>query len=564
MLTFCLICLLCRLLAAEEVDVGLDGQPLKSTVEKSVEFVSFYDGVMDLYWTGSTDGRAASEKVKIVELYKGTRTKVNTFDGHIFHAESRETGIYAEPRKVVITPSQSYYEFAPVESTDSVGEIKKSHKVGYEYERIQRDSNVNHGLHPAVTLLHSGTTAMSAKFRSLVSAVDYYYDDGRDGIYQGRLKLGQESTTNTYEGHVFYFTRAGDKQAVLERFKMDKDRVLYVVTDPEDPPPKELQAHTEKELRFMKEYRDRTGLHWRHYYGPDGPRAPPELFMWPAKEIGQVHRVTSREGKWRDDCDPDRGDAVEQDSPAVGGSLWSMLDSIWPSSSKGDEAIAKKQKGATPKATVCQDTQPVNLTLEVVSLQPRVYIIENFLSHYEADRLIELSKDKLGISTVGNDDGGGARTDATRTSMNTWLGRKTSRETESLFLRAADLLNLDEKIMHNHRNAEDMQVVHYENGQKYDPHHDWGVSGYPESRFITLLLYLTDKPSGDSGGETSFPKADNGRGIKVHPGKGSAVLFYNLLEDGNGDDLALHAALPVKDGHEKFLANWWLWTPKRR
>ena len=148
--------------------------------------------------------------------------------------------------------------------------------------------------------------------------------------------------------------------------------------------------------------------------------------------------------------------------------------------------------------------------------------------------------------------------------MNTWLGRKTSRETESLFLRAADLLNLDEKIMHNNRNAEDMQVVHYENGQKYDPHHDWGVSGYPESRFITLLLYLTDKPAGNSGGETAFPKADNGRGIKVHPGKGSAVLFYNLLEDGNGDDLALHAALPVKDGHEKFLANWWLWTPRRR
>jgi len=26
-------------------------------------------------------------------------------------------------------------------------------------------------------------------------------------------------------------------------------------------------------------------------------------------------------------------------------------------------------------------------------------------------------------------------------------------------------------------------------------------------------------------------------GFKVEPKKGSAVLFYNLLEDGNGDDL---------------------------
>ncbi len=26
--------------------------------------------------------------------------------------------------------------------------------------------------------------------------------------------------------------------------------------------------------------------------------------------------------------------------------------------------------------------------------------------------------------------------------------------------------------------------------------------------------------------------------------RGAAVLFYDLLEDGNGDDLALHAAVP--------------------
>ncbi len=44
----------------------------------------------------------------------------------------------------------------------------------------------------------------------------------------------------------------------------------------------------------------------------------------------------------------------------------------------------------------------------------------------------------------------------------------------------------------------------------------------------------------------------------MEPRKGSAVLFYNLLEDGNGDDLSLHAALPVWSG-EKWLANFWVW-----
>jgi prolyl 4-hydroxylase len=106
-------------------------------------------------------------------------------------------------------------------------------------------------------------------------------------------------------------------------------------------------------------------------------------------------------------------------------------------------------------------------------------------------------------------------------------------------------------------------VVHYQDGQKYDSHHDWGVSGYPESRYITLLLYLSDMEGPAAGGETAFPKAADGRGIKVQPGKGNAVLFYNLLEDGNGDDLALHAALPRTQG-EKWLANFWVWDPVRK
>ena len=108
-----------------------------------------------------------------------------------------------------------------------------------------------------------------------------------------------------------------------------------------------------------------------------------------------------------------------------------------------------------------------------------------------------------------------------------------------------------------------MQVVNYQIGQKYDAHHDWGVSGYPESRYITLLLYLSDPPHAHAGGETSFPKGNNGMGVKVLPKRGSAMLFYSLLEDGNGDDLSLHAAMPVHQG-EKWLANFWVWDPKRK
>ena len=177
--------------------------------------------------------------------------------------------------------------------------------------------------------------------------------------------------------------------------------------------------------------------------------------------------------------------------------------------------------------------------------------------------IITYASPNLHKSLVGDSEGWGIQESTTRTSKNTWMNRGHSLISETLARRAADLLQVDEVLLTTHENAEDLQVVHYDVGQKYDAHHDWGTNGYAESRFITLLFYLTDMAHAEAGGETAFPKAANGRGIKVHPGKGSAVLFYNLLEDGNADDLALHEACPVKVG-EKWLANYWVWDPSRK
>lgn len=79
------------------------------------------------------------------------------------------------------------------------------------------------------------------------------------------------------------------------------------------------------------------------------------------------------------------------------------------------------------------------------------------------------------------------------------------------------------------------------------------------TRFATLLLYLNDDMEG---GHTSFPmwrNAETSKQLEVRPEKGKAVLFYNLLPDGNYDELSMHAALPVKEG-EKWLANLWIWV----
>ena len=74
--------------------------------------------------------------------------------------------------------------------------------------------------------------------------------------------------------------------------------MLYLIIDPKVAAPKDLLEHTAKETAFMAEYLNRTGIQWRHYYGPNGPRPPPSLFMWPASHVGQVHAVTSTEGYW--------------------------------------------------------------------------------------------------------------------------------------------------------------------------------------------------------------------------------------------------------------------------
>ncbi len=72
------------------------------------------------------------------------------------------------------------------------------------------------------------TTATYAKFRSLSSrSVDIWFENGAGGSFQGTIRPGQQTTTNAYDGHVFYFTESGNKDKVLLRVTIRPSQVSF-------------------------------------------------------------------------------------------------------------------------------------------------------------------------------------------------------------------------------------------------------------------------------------------------------------------------------------------------
>lgn len=221
-------------------------------------------------------------------------------------------------------------------------------------------------------------------------------------------------------------------------------------------------------------------------------------------------------------------------------------------------------------------TRQKNYKLEVVSVTPRVFSIEGFLSDDECNAVMNLAR-AAGLAPSSLQAGRSAEETqdrSTRSSSNTWLGRDMANVTDAIYRKTAQLLQMDASLLqkpvgddyhpHEHSLAESLQVVHYRKGEEYTAHHDFvyppAFHRHQPTRFATVLFYLNDD---FEGGQTIFPRAVNAQyhdGITVQPQKGKAVLFYNMLPDGNMDDLSQHASKPVESG-EKFLANVWVWDP---
>ncbi|KDP45441.1 hypothetical protein JCGZ_09690 [Jatropha curcas] len=201
-----------------------------------------------------------------------------------------------------------------------------------------------------------------------------------------------------------------------------------------------------------------------------------------------------------------------------------------------------------------------------LSWRPRAFVYKGFLSHDECDHLINLAKDKLEKSMVADNESGKSIESEVRTSSGMFLSKAQDEIVADIEARIAAWAFLPEE------NGESMQILHYEHGQKYEPHfdffHDKANQELGGHRIATVLMYLSDV---ETGGETVFPNAEvkNSQpndsslsecaknGYSVKPYKGDALLFFSLHPDATTDQNSLHGSCPVIKG-EKWSATKWI------
>ena len=193
-------------------------------------------------------------------------------------------------------------------------------------------------------------------------------------------------------------------------------------------------------------------------------------------------------------------------------------------------------------------------TINVLSASPYVLTIEDFLSNDEIRALIstvkgwQRSTDSGEINSLGQS---GSKLSEGRTSSTSWCDGdcESNPHVTSVYKKIEEMVNIPRSYY------ESFQVLRYELGQKYEPHHDYGQGDKYSAagpRILTFFLYLSDV---DEGGETQFPAL----GLSVKPKKGRAVLWPSVFDHDLHlrDARTMHEAQPIVSGR-KFAANTWI------
>ncbi|EYU36811.1 hypothetical protein MIMGU_mgv1a011044mg [Erythranthe guttata] len=203
---------------------------------------------------------------------------------------------------------------------------------------------------------------------------------------------------------------------------------------------------------------------------------------------------------------------------------------------------------------------------EVLSWEPRAFVYHNFLSKEECEYLINLARPHMVKSTVVDSKTGKSKDSRVRTSSGMFLRRGRDKVIKDIEKRIADYTFIPAE------HGEGLQVLHYEVGQKYEPHYDYFLDDFNTKnggqRIATVLMYLSDV---EEGGETIFPAAKGNfstvpgwneksecakRGLAVKPKMGDALLFWSMRPDATLDPTSLHGGCPVIVGNKWSSTKW--------
>ena len=186
----------------------------------------------------------------------------------------------------------------------------------------------------------------------------------------------------------------------------------------------------------------------------------------------------------------------------------------------------------------------------IISKDPKIAYIKNFLTSNEVDHLIELCekhKRPSSVETLVNN----SKPEEQRTSSTAFLKKGMTNQ----------LINIENKAMIvggvSYNKIEPLQVVVYKKDEYYKPHMDTFSPKSTEllrggNRFATILVYLTTLDDNEKG-RTIFPNID----LKITPKRGDAIYFENM-KDGQVDYRLLHEGEPLKNTKNKYILNIWI------
>ncbi|RID77340.1 hypothetical protein BRARA_A00262, partial [Brassica rapa] len=166
---------------------------------------------------------------------------------------------------------------------------------------------------------------------------------------------------------------------------------------------------------------------------------------------------------------------------------------------------------------------------EVISMKPRAFLYHNFLKNEECEHLISLAKPYMRRSLVSGY--GGGKQSSARTSTGSFISRGHDKTVEEIERRISEFTFLLVE------NGESLQVLHYEVGQKYEPHHD----------------YFKDELKLPWWNELSQCGKE---GLYVLPLKRGALLFWSMKPDGSLDPSSMHDDCPVIIGNKWSSTKW--------